>query len=52
MSDPDNAPVLRAELRHQKQVMLWEKQNNAKKENRGPPRSINIANAITSSFLS
>jgi hypothetical protein len=29
MSDPDNAPVSRAELRRQKKVILREKQNNA-----------------------
>ena len=53
MSDPLNAPVSRAELRRQKQVKAREKQNHDNKENRaGPPHSINIANAKTSSSLS
>lgn len=52
MSDPDNVPVSRAELRRQKQVRAREKQNHANKENSGPPRSINIADAKTSSSWS
>jgi hypothetical protein len=50
MSDPVNVPVSRAELRRQKQVRM---QDNANKENRGPPSSINVTNkARTSSSLS
>ncbi len=53
MSDPVNAPVSRAELRRQKQVMAQQKQKDASnKENRGPPSSINISNARTSSSFS
>ncbi|KAI2502809.1 hypothetical protein MHU86_11633 [Fragilaria crotonensis] len=53
MSDPANTPASRAELRHQKQVSLLKKKRDKNKENRGPPRSINISNATkTSSSLS
>ena len=53
MSDPVNAPVSRAELRRQKQVMAQQKQKGtSNKENRGPPSSINIGNARTSSSFS
>ena len=55
MDDPDNAPVSRAELRRQKQVAAHAKRSsndNNNKENRIPPRSIDIANARTPSSLS
>jgi hypothetical protein len=53
MSDPANTPVSRAELRHQKQASILKEKRGKNKENRGPPRSINISNATkTSSSLS